>query len=336
MSFTLGIEVTRRCNFRCPHCFVDAGRARDHEATTAEMEALLGEAARSGVGTIGWSGGEPLLRKDLERLTARATTLGMSVGLVTNGYFATRERLSALQRAGLRVVQVSLDGADAARAGRFRQGPRHAFERAVAALETSVSLGLKTWLCALLAPETAGEVDEMHALARRLGVTGLRYATYVPVGRAEGRPVDESGWARPEVGALLRTARQHGRAPCRVLLDCPAGPLPGMRRFWCDAGRSVAYLTADGDLYPCTALMYPELVVGNAFQRPLGVILAEGRMLATTRALASRPARGECATCRLAATCRSGCPGRTRAELGRIVGRGHRLSMPGCLLRLHS
>lgn len=335
MGFTLGIEVTRKCMFRCNHCFVDAGRPRAQEAGTREFRELLKEAALCGVNDIGWSGGEPLLRKDLEDLTAEAASYGMRVGLATNGYLATHERLASLKRAGLRVIQVSLDGADHARAKRYRVGPKQAFARALRAVEESAALGLTTYVCTLLSPDTAGEIAEMVELAMGLGATGLRYTMYMPVGRARGETKDDRLWAHPEILDFLRVVRRHSGSRFRVLVDCPTGPMPGMRRYVCSAGRKTGYVTADGLLYPCTALIFEDYCVGNVFERPLGVLLNQGRMFKVLRQMANSRPRGECARCDLAVACRGGCPGRIMAVHGRIGGRGYRLSMPGCLIRLH-
>jgi len=336
MGFALGVELTKRCNFTCGHCMVDAGRARPKEASTRDLVRLLGEAARCGVTAIGWSGGEALVRKDVEELTAAATALGLQTGLATNGYLATRPRLEALKQAGLRTIQISLDGPDAARAGRYRTGPRDAFARAYRAIEESASVGLHAYMCALLVPESAGELEEMIALASKAGAAGLRYATYLPVGRAEGQCQAESAWAIPAVGDFLRLARERSTPRMRVIVDCPAGPLPGMRRYACGAGRETAYITADGQLFPCTSLMHADYRVGNVFETPLGVLMSDGRMFKVLHELASQPLHGHCTECSFAATCCGGCPGRTLAVSGSVTGESTRPSMPDCLYRLHS
>lgn len=321
--------------FRCRHCFVDGGQPREHEADTGALTALIEEAALCGVDSIGWSGGEPLLRKDLEQLTAEATSAGVRVGLATNGYLATRTRLAALKKAGLQVVQISLDGADAKSAARYRQGPKQAFTRAVRAVQEGAELGLKTYVCTILTPETAGDVDVMAALATELGATGLRYSTYFPVGRAQGRTQEDQAWAQPVIGEFLQAVRRLSGSDFRILLDCPTGPLPGMGRYVCSAGRGTGYVTADGQLYPCTALLHPDYTAGNVLERPLGVLLNQGKMFKVLRQMASMEPRGECEDCDRQSVCRGGCPGRIVAQYGRLGTRRRRHPMPGCLYRLH-
>jgi radical SAM protein with 4Fe4S-binding SPASM domain len=334
VTFQLGVEVTRACNFRCSHCFVAAGRVRG-EAAREALEDVLHRAARSGVDVVGWSGGEPLLRDDLARLTAVATSLGMRVGLATNGYLATAARLRELREAGLDVVQVSLDGPDAERASRYRRGPRGHFARALDAVRTSVDLGLQTYVCALLAPETLADAEEMAALVHGLGVQGLRYTMWMPVGRASGRRYVEAEWRRPALRRLLAVVERWPEGePFRVLTDCPTGPLPFRGPRHCGAGRETAYVTAGGDLYPCTALMFPAYRVGNVFERPFDLLFNEGRMFKVLRELARLPVGGACGSCDRALSCRGGCPGRAVAQFGRLCRKRERHPMPICFVRL--
>lgn len=315
---------------------MDAGKPRQHEADTTEILAMLAELRALGTTTIAWSGGEPLLRQDLDYLTAVAAGLGMQVGLVSNGFLGSGERMVRLREAGLGVVQISLDGSTARRASRFRQGPSKAFERAKQAVRNSVAAGLQTYVCTLLSPETAPEIDDMIRLARGLGAHGLRYAMWMPVGRAHGGAYDEQEWSSPALGRLLDTlARQDDPQGFRLLLDCPAGPWAGRPHLTCTAGTQTIYVTADGNVYPCTALMAPAYRLGNLYRTPLYSLLsgANNRRVHTQRARL-KP-RGTCAGCATWDTCHGGCPGRTIAAYGSLARRPGNGAMPACLLRLH-
>jgi len=338
LNLTVGLEATKRCNFKCAHCFVDAGRPAADEMGTAEMRDLLDAMADFGVRIVAWSGGEPLLRPDLEALTAHGARRGINFSLATNGYLADRERLDALRRVGLYLTQVSLDAASPERARRFRRGPRYAFEKAVAAVEASVALGLSTYVCTLMAPETVDEIEEMIALARGLGARGLRYTMWAPVGRAAGAAYDEAAWSTPALAHFLEVAERHawGEDGFQVIIDCPTGPLPSRPRFRCNAGREAVYILATGEVYPCTALMTPDYLVGNVRERPLAQLLTSAPLLKIHRQLAASEPRGACATCGLVESCRGGCPGRTLAAFGSVRRGPGRGAMPACLLRLHA
>ncbi len=103
------LSVTDRCFLPCHHCDIYKNKAEDlPEAAWAgvidELAEWLGPAAMNFVG------GEPLLRKDLERLMARAVRLGFSVTFNTNGWLLTDDRADALCDAGVSVAYLSLDG----------------------------------------------------------------------------------------------------------------------------------------------------------------------------------------------------------------------------------
>lgn len=331
----VGIEVTRRCNFRCRHCYVDAGRALSREASAAQIEALLPVLKAFGTDVVAWSGGEPLLRPDLEQLTQAATRLGLQTGLVSNGYLATAERMHALCGAGLGVNQISLDGSTPQRAHRLRQGPKDAFARACAAIRNSVAAGIQTYVCALFTPQTAPEIDDMIRLSRDLGAHGLRYTIWTPVGRAEGHDYDERQWSSPAVRRFLDVLGREDSPAFRVLIDCPTGPLPFRPQLRCTAGTHTAYLTADGNVYPCTALMAPAYRVGNWHRTPLADLLRSPRMVAIHNQRSRLRPGGTCAGCMDWDRCHGGCPGRTVAVDGSLTRGARKGAMPACLLRLH-
>jgi MoaA/NifB/PqqE/SkfB family radical SAM enzyme len=101
-------NVCRHCNMACPHCDSSAWLRRSpQDLPTAEVLRILAELAAAGVGSVVWSGGEPLLREDLVQLVARTRELGMTPHLSTNGVLFS-EQARALA-GGLAYVGVSLD-----------------------------------------------------------------------------------------------------------------------------------------------------------------------------------------------------------------------------------
>ncbi len=332
MGFAAGIEATRACNFTCEHCFVDAGRRGRDELTAAELRTLIRGLVEAGADEVGWSGGEPLLRRELASLTSLAAKLGAGVSLPSNGYFASREKLRALRRAGLGSFQVSLDGDSPERADRWRHGPRDAFARACQAVRDAADLGLATTVCSLLTPDTAAELDTMLELARSLGATRLRYTPFSAFGRA-ARPnstPSRDPWDVPAVRRFAaRVEAQPADVPVRILLDCPMGLTPDRTSFACVAGRKVLYVCANGDVYPCTALMHPDYLVGNVRERPVGELVRSPTMFRIQRELVRETPGGACARCPALDRCNGGCPGRTLAATGSV-----RAEAIGCFHRL--
>ena len=101
-------ELTYRCPLQCRYCSnpVDFAR-RSEELTTDEWIKVLREARQLGAMQLGFSGGEPLLRPDLEDLIREARTLGYYSNLITSGVGMDEDRVARFKRAGLDHIQVS-------------------------------------------------------------------------------------------------------------------------------------------------------------------------------------------------------------------------------------
>ncbi|BCX87685.1 PqqA peptide cyclase [Methylomarinovum tepidoasis] len=102
-------ELTYRCPLQCPYCSnpVDFARYQE-ELSTEDWKRVLTQAREMGAVQLGFSGGEPLTRRDLEELVAHAHRLGYYANLITSGYGLTEARIAALREAGLDHIQVSI------------------------------------------------------------------------------------------------------------------------------------------------------------------------------------------------------------------------------------
>jgi len=155
-------NVTKQCNLYCDHCYAAADVAvADGELTTAEGKALLDDLADYGAPVVLFSGGEPLVRQDLEELVAHAAEVGVRPVLSTNGTLLTIDRARSLKDAGLKYAGVSVDGL-AERNDEFR-GVDGAFDGAIRGIENCLDVGLKTGLRYTItkrnAPDLGGVVD---------------------------------------------------------------------------------------------------------------------------------------------------------------------------------
>ena len=112
----LVLELTYRCPLKCPWCSnpVDYGRCHGEELSTAEWKRVLREGRELGALQLGFTGGEPMLRDDLEELVGEASRLGYYTNLITSGVGLTEARLVALKAAGLNQIQLSIQSSDRA------------------------------------------------------------------------------------------------------------------------------------------------------------------------------------------------------------------------------
>ncbi len=124
----LRVSVTKRCNFKCVYCHNEglgpvAGVRALHsdEMTADEIEERLEIARAFGIRTVKFTGGEPLVRSDLEEILRRAARHMDDISLTTNGSLLA-PRAAALRAAGLARINVSVDALDAQAFQKIRQG----------------------------------------------------------------------------------------------------------------------------------------------------------------------------------------------------------------------
>lgn len=113
MPLWLVLELTYKCPLKCPWCSnpVDIENY-SNELSTEEWKKVLHQGRKLGALQLGFTGGEPMLRKDLEELVLEADRLGYYTNLITSGVGLNADRLRALKKAGLKQVQLSLQACD--------------------------------------------------------------------------------------------------------------------------------------------------------------------------------------------------------------------------------
>ena len=199
--YTLIAELTYRCPLHCPYCSNPVDYARDlSELSTEEWSRVFVEAEDLGVVQLHLTGGEPLARRDLEPLVAKARALDLFTNLITSGVPLTRERLGALKAAGLDAVQLSVQGADAETSDAIAQF--RCFDAKMRVAEWVRELDLPLTLNIVLHRANMHQVADAIALGERLGAHRLELAN-----------TQYLGWAYANRAALIptREALDRGR-----------------------------------------------------------------------------------------------------------------------------
>src|SRR4051812_40899715 len=104
--YALLAELTYQCPLHCPYCSNPPG-LRGDELDTAEWERIIREAAALGVLQVGFSGGEPLVRRDLAAIVAAARGCDLYTNLISSGVGLSKKRAEELRAAGLDSIQLS-------------------------------------------------------------------------------------------------------------------------------------------------------------------------------------------------------------------------------------
>lgn len=169
-------ELTHRCPLKCPYCSnpLELERA-SAEMATGDWLRVLDEAAALGILQIHFSGGEPMVRRDLPAMVRHAAGLGLYTNIITSGVLLTDEAMTALLEAGVDHIQLSFqdsDPANAERIGGYRGG--HDKKLAAAALIKAAGLPLTTNF--VIHSRNVDRVAEMIAMAEALGSARVEIA----------------------------------------------------------------------------------------------------------------------------------------------------------------
>ena len=202
--FGLLAELTYRCPLHCPYCSnpLDLAAYAD-ELTTAEWQRVLAEGSELGVLQLHLSGGEPLLRRDLDRIVRTASDLGLYTNLITSALGLTPRRAGRLRDAGLDHVQISVQADEPARSDRIA-GAR-SFDRKMAAARLVKELG---WPLTLNVVLHRGNIDRVAGLLEMAGELGAD--------RVELANTQYYGWAWRNRDGLLPSRAQLERAEAVV------------------------------------------------------------------------------------------------------------------------
>ncbi len=289
--YTLVAELTYRCPLRCVYCSnpLDYARHRD-ELDTDAWRRVFREAEDLGVVQLNLTGGEPLVRDDLEALIAEARRLDLYTNLITSGVPLRRERLARFRALGLDNVQISVQDVTAAASDRIA-GLR-SFERKLEVAGWVKELGFPLTLNTVLHRDNLDRVVDVIALAERLEADRLELAN-----------TQYLGWALTNRAALLPTrdqlerargvaaeARRRLRGRMEVLFvtpdyyaDLPKACMDG----W---GRRFMVVSPDGLALPCHAAhTIPGLAFDTVQARPLADIWNESAGFAAFRGEAWMP-----------------------------------------------
>jgi radical SAM protein with 4Fe4S-binding SPASM domain len=208
----LAINLTRRCNLECAHCYLDAGilhRGDDDELSTAEVFTLLDDVAALNHGTlVVLTGGEPLLRRDLEEIVRHGVAAGLPVVVGTNAMMLSERRLRSLVDAGLLGFGISVDSLDPGYHDRFR-GRVGAWSRTLAAIERCRRHGVDFQLHFSVTDDNADELASMMDFAQNCGARALNVFFLVCTGRAQSRATLASDRYEQILESLVRAQADH-------------------------------------------------------------------------------------------------------------------------------
>ena len=324
-------NLTRRCNLACAHCYIAAGptESATGELPTPDCLRIVDEIlAVNPSPMLILSGGEPLLREDLEEIARYATSRGATVVVGTNGTGLSDTRIAALKASGVRGVAVSVDSLRSSYHDNFRHG-RGALEETLAAvrclrdqrmdvvIQTTVTKGNRAELARLV--DWAADVGAVAFNCYFLVATG-RGAALGDLAPADYEAVlaDLAGWQRDYRGRVMVRAKCAPHFMRHVHQVDPESPILNYETR-CPCGTQYCRITPDGKLTPCPYL--PE-AAGDLTHASFGEIWRSSPLF---RRLRGGSLGGKCGVCEYRRLC-GGCRARAFAVEGDVLA-----ADPSCL-----
>ena len=267
-------ELTYRCPLQCSYCSnpLDFAAVKQ-ELTTAEWIDVLTQARAMGAVQLGFSGGEPLVRKDLETLVAEARRLGFYTNLITSALGLDEARIHALRDAGLDHIQISLQASDPDVAAAVA-GSAKAHAKKLAMARAVKDAGYPMVLNVVLHRHNIDQLDTIIALCDDLGADAVELANcqiygWAHLNRAGLLPSQAQLEAAEATTQRWRQRLAERGRDMRLLFVVP--DYYADRPKACMGGWGSIFMTVapDGAVLPCHSARMLPMDFPNARERPL-------------------------------------------------------------------
>ena len=325
------IAVTYRCNNACVFCYAGCGAqatgcggagpigtprsvsgADGREMSLDEVKKVIGVFKKDAqVPFFSFTGGEPLLRNDLEKMIGYARKSGLQVNLITNAILADRRRARSLFRAGLRTAQVSIESPSASTHDTLTARPgSHA--ATLAGLRCLQEAGISVQTNTTVTAVNADDAPLMPAFLKALGVSRFAMNLYLPPGadrESAGPHAEKLFVPYRDAGEIVERVR--AAAKTERLTFYWYSPLPhchyntiarGLGNKSCAAMDGLLSVSPAGDVLPCSS--YPE-TMGNLLEQDFRDIWFSARAEFFKN---KRYAPAECGRCDSFTACQAACP----------------------------
>ena len=302
-------EVTNQCNLDCSYCYnvwngSDYPRGQLDTRATCELMGRIVDG--TGCRLLTLTGGEPLLRQDLEQLVAHAADLGVSCNLITNGTLLTQGRAGRLVEAGVGLFETPLLGADRRLAMELHG--RDVLSSTQEAIVTIVEAGGAVVTAFVATRRNIDSVQDAVELSFALGASGMMFNRFNPGGRGGANAEELMPTPQQLERALSALDQFVGKTGFPVNCSIPIHPciletssFTQLNFGFCAAATDRAYYTFAplGNLRMCN---HSPAILGNIFEEDFQTMTTPDR----TRFFLE-PVPEMCRGCRRLDQCRCGC-----------------------------
>ncbi|MCK4879896.1 MAG: TIGR04133 family radical SAM/SPASM protein [Bacteroidales bacterium] len=249
-------ECTSRCNLHCLHCGSDCHVASDHPDMPVEdfLRALdtIQKPAKNFI--VALTGGEPLLRNDLETVGLEIRKRDMRWGMVSNGHLYDRERHISLLNAGMGALTISVDGLEESHDWlRNKPGSFSRVDRAIELAAGTERLNFDIVTC--VNRRNRKELPAIYNYLNAKGVKAWRLFTIIPIGRAKENPeLNLTDREFKEMLDFIVERRKESGIDVKFSCEGYVGEYESKVRdipFFCRAGINIGSILIDGSISAC-------------------------------------------------------------------------------------
>jgi radical SAM protein with 4Fe4S-binding SPASM domain len=304
--------ITDGCNLRCPYCYASSEKCLPGELSSSESLDLVSQVSELGAGQIVFTGGEPMLRKDLFQIVEHARRLGLRTSIITNATMIRRPETAQRFADLFDTVTISLDGGSAETHDRTRG--KGAFAKTYRALQLLNEAGVVPQINHIVTSDNIDELESFAEFTAGVQISAVRLMNHNDLGRGAADDyefgwkdhlrVQEIVWKSPVAGQLRPDAQPKMITPCSARGNC------GM-------GGNEIYVNSLGDIYPCKLVTGKPHLAGNIRQQRLSEIFASPvlqKMRVST--VFGGEYHADCEKCYIRAACGGGCRAYHMSESG--------------------
>jgi radical SAM protein with 4Fe4S-binding SPASM domain len=301
--FSISIDITSACNLNCPFCSANSGTPRPDDLTLDNVIPFVEQVKKFKPTPFAISGGEPLLKEDIlfYLLEELSPIKEIALSIFTNATLATKDYAQQLYDAGLRVARVSLDG-HTEQLHDTSRGRKGAFKETIRGIENLKEVGIYVRTVTVISRINYQYLKEIREFVTQL-VDHAGLVPVVPCGRAENSDLLLNAEERFAVKMV-------GREPGEI-----QGNVSPKNR--CHIGETIC-ITANGDVFPCLYMVFPEFRAGNIKENDFSEIYKSDVMQRCLKMTLEEVE--QCRNCDVRYYCGGGCRGLAYGQCGSLYG----------------
>jgi radical SAM protein with 4Fe4S-binding SPASM domain len=327
------VDITSKCNQKCVHCLNPTEKYKFGDLNTEIWLRAINQFFELGIHVLWIGGGEPLLREDIISILAYAKRKNMRIVLATNGVLLEKYMYTTPLLALIDEITICLDGSKEAIHG-FLRKPENVFNKIITNIKQIVPLAhensclVKIFTC--VAKHNLFDISNIIDLSFKLGADSWACQAFVPMNRGkEFKDQVITYHMRTQLAALINNKKNELQNRMHIQHYIPLLSMEKVYntpRMECSAGNAVIYVGSDGNIFPCSRLVFDNFLIGNIRESNLKNLWVNSEILDKLRNIDY--SKTFCGTCQylLDGMCNGGC----KAEKFRKYNDIFSFPDPGC------